>query len=455
MVKAVVPMIDTLTYDAPRPGLPTAALLQMMTVPASTWINASYPVFRPASFNSQGVPLHLPLYHRAPAGTSDLVATSGFFLPSMSGSNDELRLSAGYGPDSANGQMVPSVYLHFTPPDETKVAEVMAISSAAAGIIASPAIVEVFVREKVPGISTEGVQAVLECMPFDLQSLAPPLTLQVVAGPTGSPEPPQPWTPTYRGLDGGYTDNSAILIAIASMIADCEAGDSSLRCAAKTFDMVAINDQGPSGPIETDIFCLFDKTGCPPAGTTFVSEAGVLVPSRRVFQENYPSEDQWIQYVSGPASGVGNAPIFNFTGLPEDIREPAVAAQAGIIGSGLPGLRPPVFNATPTDFGTLLGQSVGIFDKFYSGSRVTAGSFQTINNDAWNIKAGYTVNLLLFELEYPEAKDPIIWPADYAVLAFLYLYAPVAEAQLTGALPYIKQWLVDRTISPIEPTPDI
>jgi hypothetical protein len=411
MVRATVPMIDTLTYDAPRPGMPNAALLQMMTVPAGVWSNASYPVHRPASFDSQGAPMHLPLYHRAPAATSALVETSpGFFFPATSGSNAELGFSAGYGPDSSNDQMV---FMDFTPPGETRVAEVMAISSAAVAFIASPPIIEIFVREVNPDITAEGMQLVLECMPFDLQSLAPPLTMQVVQDPSGSPEPPQPWAPTYRGFDGGYTDNSAILNAISAMIADCEAGDASLSCAAKTFDMIAINDGGQPGPDQTGVGCFFNHTGCPPVGGTFVSEVGVQVPSQRIFQENYPSEDQWIRYLSGAAGEVGDGPVFNFTDLSEEIREAAIAAEAGIIGSGLPGFRPPVYNSTPTEFGTLLGQSVGLFHTSYAGSRVMAGSFQTMDNGAWSIKAGYTINLLLFELDYPEATDPLIWCAAF------------------------------------------
>jgi hypothetical protein len=131
------------------------------------------------------------------------------------------------------------------------------------------------------------------------------------------------------------------------------------------------------------------------------------------------------------------------------VRAAAVAAQAGIIGASAPDARPPVVNATPTQFDTLLGQSVGIFNAAYSGSRVTAGTFHTIDNEAWGIKAGYRVNLILFVLNYPEASDPVIWPADFAVLAFLYLYAPINEAQRKGALLYLKQWFASRTISPI------
>lgn len=66
---------------------------------------------------------------------------------------------------------------------------------------------------------------------------------------------------------------------------------------------------------------------------------------------------------------------------------------------------------------------------------------------AWGVKAGYRVNLLLFQLNYP--RDPGMWPAAFAELVFLYFYAPLAEAQRKGALPYLKQWLVSRTISPV------
>jgi hypothetical protein len=442
IVRATLPSIDTLTYDAPRPGLPNTALLQMMTVPPSVYINDSYQVYHPASFDSKGAAFNLPLYHRAPAASSALAESSpGFFFPSAGDSNAAMGFSAGYGPDSANGL---TVYMAFTPPALTRVAEVMAISSAAAGRFASPATIAPFIREWLPNISAAGMQAALECLPVGLQSLAPALTLQLVQGPSGAADPP--WAPTYRSFDGSYTDNSAMLNAISAMIADCEAGDASLRCAAKTFDMVVVNDHGDR---PFDVFCLFNDTACPPAGTAFVSEAGVLVPSPRIFRENYPSEDQWIQYVPGLAAGLGQ-PMFDLTDLPEDIKAAAMAAQVGINRSTARTNRPPIVNASPAQFGTLLGQSIGIFTTRYLGSNVTAGTFHTMDNEAWSIKAGYAVNLILFDLNYPEAADPIIWPAgEYAYLAFHNVYAPIAEAQRKGALPFLKQWLVNRTISPI------
>jgi hypothetical protein len=442
LVRAILPSIDTLTYDAPRPGLPNAALLQMMTVPPSVCINDSYQVYHPASFNSEGKALNLPLYHRAPAASSALAESSpGFFFPSAGNSNAALGFSPGYGPESANG---PMVYMDFTSPTQTRVAEVMAISSAAGASIATRQTVEPFIRELVPDITDAGYQAALECMPLGLQSLAPPLTMQVVQGPSGSLE--QLWAPTYRGSDGGFTDNSAMLNAISAMIADCEAGDASLRCAAKTFDIITVNDGNRSRPY--DVGCYFNKTGCPPVGSTFMSDAGVLVPSTRIFLEDYPA-DQWIEYVPGWELRLGNGSRFNCSNLPEDILFAMEAAQTSIPQSGLPESRPPIVNATPAHFGTLLGQSLGIFDVEYGGSYATAGTFHTMDNDAWSIKGGYTVNLLLFEMNYPMAADPIIWPSDYAELAFHCLYAPIAEAQREGALPFLKQWLANRTITPV------
>jgi hypothetical protein len=306
--------------------------------------------------------------------------------------------------------------------------------------------VEGFVRESVPGITDAGVQAVLECMPLGLQSLAPPLTMQVIQDPSGSADPP--WRPTYRGLDGAFTDNTGLISTIAAMISDCETGDTSLRCDSKTFDIVAVDDgTGQLGLDIPDRGCFFNRADCAPPGSFFV-RAGVQVPSQRIFREDYPSDDEWIQYTSAPASGSGGDPaFFDFTDLPEDIRAAAAAAQASIFELSMPFTRPPVVNPTPAQFGALLGQSAGLFST-HAGSRVNAGTFHTIDNDAWNIKAGYRVNLLLFEVNHLLSVDPLFWPANFAVLAFLLFYAPIVEEQRKGAVPYLKQWLVNHTISP-------
>ena len=448
MMKTGVPDIDLLTYSSPRPGLPKAALLQMMALPPSVWTNSSFAVHYTDGFGNQGA-TNWPLYHRVAAATSALVESSpGFILPSLKDQDTALAFAAGFSPESSYGN---EVFMKFLSLDQTRVAEVTAASSAAPALVASPTIIKSLVREYLPNITDAEVEGVLQCMPLGLQTLSPGFTLEVVGGPGGSlPVTGQPWTPTYRGFDGGYTDNSAIINAVSAMIADCEAGDTSLSCASKTFDIIAVDD-GVAGPDTKGTACLFNHSGCAPVGG-FFSQYFVKIPSTRIFSDPYPPEDKWIEYVTGRAGGIGASPsIFNFTQLPETIKEAAVAAQAGVLESAEPTAEPPplAFNATETEFGALLGRSAGLYEQIYPGSRVTAGSFHTIENQAWAMKEGYTVNLLLFELNIPQLADPIIWPAPFAELVFLFLYGRIAEEQRKGALPYIKQWLQTRTISAV------
>ena len=352
IVNHSIPDINTLTYDAPRHGLPNAALLQMMTMPPSTWINSSYTVFLPNSFNSTE-PLNLPIFHRAPAATSTLATYTGFLFPSL-GDNGELALAPGYSPASHNGEMVS---MSFPPLERTRVAEVMAISSSAAGPLTSPAWVSAIFRNK--GATNEELPAVLECFPFGLQGLAPALSLEV----TSAASTALVWSPPYRGIDGGYSDNSAVINSISSMIADCEGGDASLACATKTLDVIAVDNDAAGPGSHTGAACLFVKDGCPPPGEFFRYEGpgfdgnpdpslgGLLTPSIAIFSDAYPREEDWAEYV---------APVLE-----------------------------------------------GPSDQLYNGSRVTAGQFHTVDNQAWAVVAGYTVNLILFEINSPQVGNRV------------------------------------------------
>merc|ERR1712216_613896 len=167
-----------------------------------------------------------------------------------------------------------------------------------------------------------------------------------------------------------------------------------------------------------DSHCLFytDDPNCAPTGFNIHEKSfgGALrAPSYQIFADPYPGKEDWIEYD-------------NRKDLQADLQ---AAGEA---------------NDIPEELVVVIDASL----ESYGGSRVSAGQFETVSNEAWLVKEGYKVNLILFEMGcISQESDPIIWPGDLARLAFQVLYEPIAHRQMTGSLPYLKQWLKTRTIS--------
>jgi len=353
-----------------------------------------------------------------------------------------------------------------------------------------------------------------ECMPLGLHHLAVDVTLNRTEA--SSPLPPseeRAWSPSYRGIDGVYVDNTALAMTVATMITDCLAGDETLDCADKTLDVVLVND-GNSDPAANGLGSFFSDTGTP-VGTYHHSggpKGLALVPSQMIFAEPYPKNvtnyftpsaiaaiQKWLKnpsrlpadLISSAASGRLNEAVKgdirrhrqkmerrggdmdfsdNFSFAPpeeeeglslsdgqsvfaalEDASDNSDVVAAGWQGD--PDAQPPP--ATKKKRGFFPWEKAEPVPP-YNGSSLVSGTFTTIDNPQWGVRAGWKVNLLVFCLAYPQdpllqsgvgfSNDPIILPALTAATFFDTLYEPIARGEVERATPHLTRWLHERSV---------
>ena len=167
--------------------------------------------------------------------------------------------------------------LAFPDPASLHVKDVAAISSAAAGGVGSSQYAYAFTRVlevegSLAAFTSEIADEVAACFPLGPKTLA--VSLPTV--PASS----------FRGVDGGYVDNTAILPTLAAVMRQCAAGDASLDCAGKRFSIMFVD--GDMVGYE----CLFTG-GCPVSGGTR-TQYGVQVPDTTAFADGVPTN--WAPY---------------------------------------------------------------------------------------------------------------------------------------------------------------
>ncbi|EOD04697.1 hypothetical protein EMIHUDRAFT_453806 [Emiliania huxleyi CCMP1516] len=413
-------------------------------------------------------------------------------------------------------------------PGDADVSEITAMSSAAAGAAASPTIVKAAFKsvfkdvlavfsmldKRASDAPTEEEfrwwaagksddaflekhigEFVDECMPLGLHHLAVDVTLNRTEANrsriASSPLPPseeRAWSPSYRGIDGVYVDNTALAMTVATMITDCLAGDETLDCADKTLDVVLVND-GNSDPAANGLGSFFSDTGTP-VGTyhhTGGPKGLALVPSQMIFAEPYPKN--FTNYFTPSAIAAVKGDIRrhrqkmerrerdmdfsdNFSFAPpeeeeglslsdgqsvfaalEDASDNSDVVAAGWQGD--PDAQPPP--ATKRKRGFFPWEKAEPVPP-YNGSSLVSGTFTTIDNPQWG------VNLLVFCLAYPQdpllqsgvgfSNDPIILPALTAATFFDTLYEPIARrcgvvsarGEVERATPHLTRWLHERSV---------
>jgi len=129
-----------------------------------------------------------------------------------------------------------------------------------------------------------------DCMPFGLDHLGVDLSLHYPKDETVTLDEPdsRSWIPGYRGMDGVYVENTALAMTIATMIRDCEAGDATLDCRDKSFDIILVND-GDKNPTFNGLGPFFSDTGKPVGSRVVAGPGGLtMVPSPMIFAEKYP-----------------------------------------------------------------------------------------------------------------------------------------------------------------------
>ena len=239
-----------------------------------------------------------------------------------------------------------SLQTRFTNRSTTRVSEVAAMSSAAAGLTSSPTIAKEAIKSMLSSIGLKTRDALLialaeesgvpaaeadarllddlgrhvddfvdACMPFGLQTLGVGLDLER-EDPTPLPlEEERAWSPDlYRGIDGVYSDNTALLMTLATMIHDCER-DAAIDCRSKTLDLVLINDGDSSEPATNKLGHFFSDFGSP-VGSFEQTAWYSSVPSRWVFAEEYPPPEAWTRYFT---PGAAQFEAFDPSEVPSDI----------------------------------------------------------------------------------------------------------------------------------------
>lgn len=414
----------------------------------------------------------------------------------------------GRGRDASAASDAPArtieVSARFASPAGTKVRDVTAASSAAVGAAASPTLVKLALKRALHGATETlemlanggsgeaqaalGLKAWLSgeadaaqfdsqvdefvesCFPFGLQELGVGIPLEPAEE---LPEDEtRAWSPTYRAIDGVYVDNTALAMTIATMIADCEAGDESLACTNKELDVIVVNDGDSSNPGSNGLGDFFseEKGGAAhPVGKYKTAEdfPYTTVPSAHIFAEAYPSN--WVTYhqtdivdtiaAVGDTSAVavmaaGAAPAAGITmGVGTTVG--AAASVASALASSAAASAASAMEGTKAAGGRrrrLASSEVGA-----SRSNFTNSTLTTINNPQWGVKEGYTVRLLAFCINYPNNPmqmlqnggvgiddDPMVLPALTAATFFSHLYAPIAEKESELAAKHLKAWLEAR-----------
>jgi hypothetical protein len=431
LISAAVEDFTALTYASPRLFLPNASFIQMMTLPPDVWVNdntqvsltleqAISPAIAPvdvASAPSTG--LLLPAWHVDPAadlegieGGAEQRNSSGWQHPFAAG----MRLS---GPDGT------ALDASFPASSSTYVAQVTTGSSAAFGLLASSTVLKnalLGVWNLVATVMKDGLELAIpndsspdtsalidiavECMPF-VTTEGSPISLQVSPGlsqegtipwATGSPLMPQPGeTPSFRSMDGAFSDNTALVATVATITTECALG---LRdCTSTQPRLFLVNDNdgiGGSSLLDGDPGALaqfFSQPTMTDVGPTSVPVGagrqgplfGTTIPSSRIFAEAY-SDLQWSAYATGDE-------IVPYT------------------------------------------------------SQYAIANLTTLDNPQWGVRAGYSLRIAFFNLGWKNVNAPLVTPSSGPLggpaLRDIYetFYIPASEIQVTGATPVLKDFL--------------
>ena len=276
--------------DAPRrygvrSGLRTATLLQMLSLPPDTYLTEPDGTLRSVDLLVDGAPIE----YAVPLG---FAADASGHLEWSHHVHAHVNLSVAGDVDGGGAQAGARAPLPL--PSDPTVATVTAGSSAAMGAIASFAMVDQITPRLLRW-------AVRDCLKdTGLESLAVPTDGAAAAAAF----------PTYRFLDGGYTDNSAVAMALARMQRDCADGHGSgpapsgtaLDCDA--VPSLVIVDHDSRGSMED---FSSQRLFRPPAGTPTINhwsapDPKLLAPRATVFNATFPDASQFAHY-PGTAGG--------------------------------------------------------------------------------------------------------------------------------------------------------
>ena len=279
-----------------------------------------------------------------------------------------LRLpDAGCG-DGGTGQ--PTTTTLTLPPDPSLL-EVTASSSAAGGPLGSPSLL--FAQSWAPAGSA-GQCFISNC----LRNLFKDLAIAQVGMSSANDDP------SYRFIDGGFVENTAIASTLAKVMSDHPTDSHLGKFIHFDLDVTFGENRAQA------LFSIPGETCNTPGGLCLDSFApgqhnanNVGRPVSTIFSNTWPTEDEWTEYTSW----------------------------------------------TDKD-----GLSVS---SYYWRGHVT-----TIENRFYGVQAGKTLELLVFSLNHPSA-DLIIAGGHVGADLWGSVYGPIAAAQAQGATPVITAFLAD------------
>lgn len=245
-------------------GAAGVTLMQCSTLPPAAWQKVGDTTMNTdLRMGGKNVSFLIPACYVAPGASTD---ASGWLLHSPQ------PLTFGNGS------------LPLKLPEDPKISMSTAASSAAEGKYASKPLtmqeIEDATSGLVPGIDPFGVfqksvdqlNSLLEtCLPAGLQNLAVPLegTLNALY-------------PTYRLIDGGYTETTSAAFNVGKMQADCRAGR--FDCAEKK--LIIFSMASPGGDSK-DLRQLFSEPGVAPGEVVAYAEGDYPAPRPTIFREKW------------------------------------------------------------------------------------------------------------------------------------------------------------------------
>ena len=313
-------------------------------------------------------------------------------------------------------------------PQDPKVLDIVASSSAAMGFLTSPTLIRSLFR----GMDAIKVDANVEAFGvFYDHCLAKTFNTMGIAQPS-MPLPTHPQS-KFRFIDGGFVENTALAATIGKVAAD-HPSDTYLGKFIhwdldKTFG-------------QNRVMALFDVKDCKNDNSLPYAEAsancditapcniqgefctnslaygqhnanGIGRPVSRIFNEPFPQESEWTECMPSPAE-------------PKTIL-PLTLCLCSLTWSSVRSL------------------SCGA-DAFYNGpidarySYQWSGRVTTMKNDFYNVPAGKELDILIFSLNQP-FEDQIFAGGDLMAPLWSTVYGDIARQQALGAEPVIRDFI--------------
>jgi len=364
-----IPDIASATYAKPRHDLLSQEItyVQQVSVPPSAWSDADAQLTLNVQFNDSRYTAEFAASGTMalPAAHYSTSAEHGWLVSdTVNALNVRVSAEAQSLAEKLGKRPTPVADRVMTLPENPTISSVTASSSAAIGALATPSVLE----------SLLPAPRGFKCFREAVRDFA-------VGADFGGGFADV--SPTFRLVDGGFTDNTALAFTISKVLADC--GDCAFAGKFIHFDVDKLS--------QTRVQALFTN----PVSDTDSSPNDSSQPGKLVLDADVPGGKN--------SAGFGR---------------PVTTIFANRF--------PPMHEWTP------------YADIFGTTSYYWKGRVRTVENQMYNIKAGRQLDLLVFALQLP-AGDSIITPGHILNTKWWRRYGPIADSQAVGAKPIIEAFV--------------